>query len=62
MDRPSKRAEDQEAGAVTFGATAQWPMRPEARARGSGGAAGNIAALISAKNADICNNTDIRIS
>ncbi len=57
--RPSKRAEDQEDGAV--GATGQWPVRPEAQARGSGSAAGNIAALISAKNAYICNNTDIRI-
>ncbi len=60
MYRPSKRAEDQEAGAV--GATGQWPVLPEARARGSGGAAGNIAALISAKIADICNKTDISIS
>ncbi len=58
--RPSKRAEDQEAGAV--GATGQWPVQPEARARGRGDAAANIAALISAKNADICNKTDIRIS
>jgi hypothetical protein len=54
--RPSKRAEDQEAGAV--GAPGQWPVRPE----GGGGAAGNISALISAENADICNNADIRIS
>jgi hypothetical protein len=54
--RPSKRAEDQEAGAI--GAPGQWPVRLE----GGGSAAGNISALISAENADICNNADISIS
>ena len=44
MYRPSKRAEDQEAGAI--GAPGQWPVLPEGL-RG-GGVAGNIAALTSA--------------
>ncbi len=53
--RPSKRAEDQEAGAV--GAPGQWPVRQE----GGGGAADNKSVLIPANNAEIGNNADIRI-
>ncbi len=53
---PSKRAEDQEARAI--GAPGQWPVLPE----GGDSAAGNMSALISAENADICNNADICIS